>query len=78
MKFHTRNPYLLLDGSLALGNLWLDCLLLLDSLLLELQQLLDMYGLGHDSLPYNNIKSVRQVLARAPCLYRFCSEKIKF
>lgn len=40
-----------MDGSLALGNLWLDGLLLLDCLLLQLQQLLDMYRLGHDSLP---------------------------
>lgn len=54
VKPHTKNPYLLLDGSLALGNLWLDGLLLLDCLLLELQQLLDMYRLGHDSLPYKN------------------------
>ena len=29
----------------------LDGLLLLDSLLLELQQLLDVHRLGHDSLP---------------------------
>lgn len=43
---------LLLNSSLALGNLWLDGLLLLDGcLLLILQQLLDIDGLGHDRLP---------------------------
>lgn len=42
---------LLLNSSLALGNLWLDGLLLLDGcLLLILQQLLDIDGLGHDRL----------------------------
>lgn len=43
-------PYLLWDSTLALGNLWLNGLLLLHGLLLELQQLLDVHGLGHDGL----------------------------
>lgn len=43
--------YLLLHGRRARGGLRLDGFLLLHGLLLELQQLLDVHGLGHDGLP---------------------------
>lgn len=42
--------YLLLDGGRARGSLRLDGFLLLHGLLFELQQLLDVHGLGHDGL----------------------------
>lgn len=45
------SQYLLLHGRGAWAGLRLDGLLLLHRLLLELQQLLDVHGLGHDGLP---------------------------
>lgn len=42
--------YLLLDGGRARGGLRLHGFLLLHGLLLELQQLLDVHGLGYDRL----------------------------
>lgn len=54
-------PYLLWDSTLALGDLRLNGLLLLHGLLLELQQLLHMHGLGHDGLSCKTMRPVSRL-----------------